>query len=157
MAALLMKPVRQVMRVKFANDNAETLMKPQPKEVILYNTEDPPGSLLVSRKDNLLDQLYKSVKSGGAGAYVPPHLRKMTNVVRPKPGPLTRKPSFRYNLSLQCDEEFRPAKNPVEDDHSDCCPGCESGCDADDAHRSGHSGDGYHPDCYMNDESGLYM
>ena len=39
-----------------------------------------------------------------------------------------------------------------EEEITEYCPGCEGGVDSDCAHRSGHKGTGYHPECYMNSE-----
>jgi len=64
-----------------------------------------------------------------AHPWVPPHKR----VKAPGPTPLVRKEAVEtyglpdYDLALQCDEEFRSAD---EEEFTDYCPGCESGCDA---------------------------
>jgi hypothetical protein len=170
--------MRQV-RVTFANDNAETLMKPPPSETRTFRKDDPPSDISSGSSGDEELPLKRS-----PGAWVPPHLRK-----KPAPVKLERMPPVQYlgprekygrghrlrdgdssddeelaapapaakldigyDLGLQCDEEFRQKQllESEDDGFTDYCPGCESGCDADSAHRSGHGGFGYHPDCYMN-------
>jgi len=55
-----------------------------------------------------------------------------------------------------CQNDKSESDDESDAEFTDYCPGCESGCDADSAHRMGHQGTGYHPDCYMNaDEEGI--
>ena len=177
-------------RVTFANDNAETLMKPAASETRTFRKDDPPSDISSGSSGDEELPLKRSL-----GAWVPPHLRK-----RPAPVKLERMPSVQYlgprekygrghrlrdgdssddeelaaaaakldhddycncgghwarcgdNPDNYPDEEFRQKQllESEDDGFTDYCPGCESGCDADSAHRSGHVGFGYHPDCYMN-------
>lgn len=152
--------------VTFFGDEPDKLMKPPPAEVRVFRRDDPPSDISSASSEEEEPELKRS-----ANAWLPPHLRKKA----PGPVPLVRKKAVEpyigprekygrghrlrddksagYDLSLQCDEEFRSPPQDEEDDFTDYCPGCESGCDADSAHRSGHEGDGYHPDCYMNAQS----
>lgn len=152
--------------VTFANDNPEVLMKPSPAEVRTFHSDDPPSDISSTSSEEegpLCLQTASEMLKRSANAWVPPHKRKKA----PGPAPLVRREAVEsyvgprekyglpdYDLALQCDEEFRSAD---EEEFTDYCPGCESGCDADDAHRSGHEGDGYHPDCYMNAEEEDYI
>jgi len=127
-------------RVTFANDHPEVLMKPHPAEVRVFRYEDPPEDISSTSSEEDEPKLKRN-----PNAWVPPHKR----IKAGGPTPLVRKEPVQHencDLALQCDEGFRSTD---EEEFSDYCPGCESGCDADDAHRSGHEGDGYHPDCYM--------
>lgn len=63
-------------RVQFANDNPETLMKPTPIKVVIFNKEEAPNRLLISNIHQLADESLHDVKYGTTGAYIPPHLRK---------------------------------------------------------------------------------
>ena len=161
-----------MVHVTFANDNPEVLMKPSPAEVRTFHSDDPPSDISSTSSEEeepLCLQTASDMLKRSANPWVPPHKR----VKAPGPTPLVRKEAVEtyvgprekygrghrlrdgdssdedYDLALQCDEEFRSTD---EEEFTDYCPGCESGCDADDAHRSGHEGDGYHPDCYMNAE-----
>ena len=145
--------------VTFANDNPEVLMKPSPAEVRTFHSDDPPSDISSTSSEEeepLCLQTASDMLKRSAHPWVPPHKRKKA----PGPAPLVRREAVEsyglpdYDLALQCDEEFRSAD---EEEFTDYCPGCESGCDADDAHRSGHEGDGYHPDCYMNAEEEDYI
>ena len=130
-------------RVTFAGDNTETLLKPPPNEIHIYNINDPPSSVSSVSSEEDEPVLRKSVNR-----WVPPHKR----VQAPGPVKLTRKnfnpylgprekygrghrlrdgdsSDEEYDPSLQCDEEFR---------------------DGDD--RMGHNGEGYKPMCVMSEE-----
>ena len=135
-------------RVSFAGDNPDKLMKPPPAEVRLFYRDAPPSDVSsASSEEEEPPALNRSTN-----AWVPPHMRKKA----PGPVPLVRKPTVvqdpGYDMALQCDEEFRSSGDQDDEDITDYCPGCESGCDADSAHRAGHQGDSYHPDCYMQEE-----
>ena len=144
--------------VSFVGDNPDKLMKPPPAEIRVFYRDAPPSdvsSTSSEEEDVYVVQAAHDVFKPSPNAWVPPHRRKKA----PGPAPLVRKPTVSqdsgYDLGLQCDEEFRSTGDQEEDDEeiTDYCPGCESGCDADSAHRAGHQGDGYHPDCYMQEET----
>lgn len=156
--------------VSFAGDNPDKLMKPPPAEVRLFYRDAPPSDVSSASSE----EEEPSALNRSANAWVPPHMRKKA----PGPVPLARKPPVQqyigprelygrgnrlrdgdssdedpgYDLALQCDEEFRSSGDEDDEEITDYCPGCESGCDADSAHRAGHQGDSYHPDCYMQEE-----
>jgi len=112
-------------RVTFAGDNVETLLKPPPMEVRIYNLNDPPSSL--SSPSSVSSEEDEPVLRKSVTPWVPPHKR----VQAPGPVKLTRKASApylgprekygrghrlrdgdssdegEYDPSLQCDEEFR--------------------------------------------------
>ena len=117
--------------VTFANDNPEALMKPAPAEVRTFQSDDPPSSVssTSSEEEEEVPQLKKT-----ANAWVPPHLRKKAE---PKPAPLPQS------------EPDSSTKEDPDSEYTYLCPGCETGTDCDHAHQMGHSGDGYHPECYM--------
>ena len=107
----------------------------------------------VSFKDDDPEVLKKPPCQTSAPA-VPP-VPKLVRAIRrphlPPNDPGRRQPSPREDVEEPKSSLHQfPVVSSATSEFSYFCPGCETGADGDDAHRSGHSGDGYHPECYVN-------